>query len=88
MGDSKKNGINRPTITSPDNLDIAIPSTLLCENETNKREMVILRMHVNKQVDSIIKNIHFVSENWSMRITDTKKDITPGNTNREIKYPF
>ena len=77
-----------PIITSPDSLDNAIPSTLLCEYETSKSETATLRMHVSRQVINIIETGHSVSENQSMRITDATKEITAGNISREIKYPF
>jgi hypothetical protein len=74
-------------MTSPDSLAIAIPSTLLFENEKIKSEITILKIQVSRQLVIIFKIDQTVSENKKVIITDTKNEIVAGNTSLEIKYP-
>jgi hypothetical protein len=73
---------------SPDSLAIASPSTLLWENENTRSEMMILKMQVKKQVTKIMAKVHWVRENISIRIMDTRNDSATGNTRRDRIYPF
>ncbi len=71
-----------------DILETAIPSTLLCEKDTTRRESTMLKILASRQAASSMENRHTVNENRESSSMDAKKEINAGNTNLEIRYPI